>query len=131
MMPLLLMLAAPQAAAAPDHFCSGLSSIALRPGETMTRQEGPDFTVFYVQGAGADFGVYAGNYAQVMNDARTQFMKRGGLTVMRVADHGDFHGYLVTDAHGLQNHFFGSVFKGDDGDAAFFDRVRFGPCTAP
>lgn len=128
----LLMFAVPQdATPAPDHFCTGIARVAVLPGEKITRSEGPDFSVVYVgRPDGTEFGVYIGNYAKVSNDERTEVLKRGGLPLYRMQSGGAFHGYLVTDSHELQNHFFGTVFKGDQGDLAFFDRVRFGPCTS-
>ncbi len=122
---LLVMLAVPQQAApAPDHFCTGLARIELKPGDELAPEDGPDFRVYYVTLAdGTNFGVYDGNFAQVSGGEATLAFERGGLKLNRMKVDGVFRGYLVVDRQGEQNHFFGSVFKGDKSDAAFFDRV--------
>jgi hypothetical protein len=127
LLPILLTLAPVQEA--PASFCATVATIALKPGEKMERSPGPDFDVFYVDGPGGQFGVYDGSYAQVSNGTMEPLLVRGGLTVNRVTIGGEFRGYLVANSRRQQNHFFGSVFKGDASDKAFFDRVTFGDCA--
>jgi hypothetical protein len=109
-----------------NGFCTGISWITLRPGEVVTRDDGPDFTVFQVRGPGdAWWGVYAGNAAQVSGMDAHAFAQRDGVTITSRTDRDGFRGYLARDSRGWQNHFFGSVFHNASGDLAFFDRVDF------
>lgn len=126
LLPLLLSIASPQAA--PDRFCATISTVRLHSGETVQRSRGEDFDVYYVSGPEGEFGVYDGRYAQVSDGVKTKAFVRGSLIVYRVAMDGEFRGYLVANADGEQNHFFGTVFKGDRSDEAFFDRVTFAAC---
>jgi hypothetical protein len=48
------------------------------------------------------------------------------VIVHRATEDGQLRGYLAERGN-WQNHFFGSVFDGSNGDKLFFDRVDFGP----
>jgi hypothetical protein len=124
-----LLVAAEAAPTAPpaQGFCSYLAWITLNPGERLTIERGPDFLVYRVNGPGDTWrGVYSGNFAQVSGNGRL-LTTRYGVTVKADQTNGKFDGYLASDRKGSQNHFFGSVFKGDDSDFDFFRRVDFGP----
>jgi hypothetical protein len=109
-----------------NGFCAGISWITLRPGETVTVDEGPDFYVFRVTGpSNLSWGVYSGNAAQVSDADRRQVARRNGVTISAATEGGRFRGYLAVNSDGWQNHFFGSVFNGSATDIAFFDRVDF------
>lgn len=134
MLGLFLLLAAadgPPASTVRIHdggMCAGLSWIRLNPGETVTADQGPDFTVFRFETKGADaaktaWGVYSGNFAQVRGNGPL-LLKRDGVAVHRAIEDGHFRGYLA-EKKGWQNHFFGGVFSGTDADRAFFARVDF------
>jgi hypothetical protein len=110
---------------APSHdggVCIGFSWAALQPGETAHLEEGPDFRVFRFQGPGEQWwGVYSGNFAQVEGNGEL-LISRDGVVIHRASKDGKFRGYLAQKGS-WQNHFFGSVFHGDSGDKAFFDRI--------
>jgi hypothetical protein len=109
-----------------NGFCAGISWITLRPGETVTMDEGPDFYVFRVAGpADESWGVYSGNASQVSSADRREIVRRNGVTISAATENGEFRGYLAANSQGWQNHFFGSVFDGSTRDIAFFDRVDF------
>lgn len=126
---LLLAALQPSGGAVPlfeNGFCAGISWITLRPGETVTRDDGPDFAVFRVRGPGnAWWGVYSGNAAQVSGDDGRAFAERDGVTIQAMSNGSGFGGYLAHDRRGWQNHFFGSVFHNGRDDLAFFARVDF------
>ena len=111
-----------------NGFCAGISWITLREGETVAREDGPDFAVWRVNGPGdAWWGVYAGNAAQVSGLDAHPFTARDGVTITARSDSNGFQGYLAQNRQGWQNHFFGSVFHNGRDDLAFFQRVDFSP----
>lgn len=126
-----LLLAAfqPSGGQVPLHengFCAGISWITLRAGETVTRDNGPDFTVWRVRGQGdAWWGAYAGNASQVSGLDAQRFVERDGVTITARSDRDGFRGYLAENRQGWQNHFFGAVFHNSREDLAFFDRIDF------
>ena len=113
--------------------CAGLSWVKLLPGEVATIDYGPDFNVYRVHGPGnATWGIYSGSAAQVSGDATHPLIKKDGVTVYRALG-TEVQGYLVeekTKEFTSQIHFFGTVFKDNAGDAAFFARVTFGSAAA-
>jgi hypothetical protein len=112
-----------------EGFCAGISWIDLRPGEVLTKDDGPDFTVYRVTGPdGREWGVYSGMAG--MADPDRKLLRKDSKTIFRGVETGEagkrtFSGYFVS-SKGAQNHFFGNVFHDSTDDRSFFDRVRFG-----
>jgi hypothetical protein len=110
-----------------NGFCAGLAWVTLLPGETVTRDIGPDFYVYRVKGPGdRGWGAYSGFAGQSRPDRRRALVSKDGASVFRgTGNDGAFNGYFVGDDH-EQNHFFANFFKGDATDAPFFDRIELG-----
>ena len=134
----LLVLAFPSLASAQDDeglpldassggFCTGLAWVTVTDGTGLSVDRGPDFRVFrYDRSTTEWWGIYSGQFAQVSDGRMTLLFARDGVRVSRVTVDGRFRGYLAVNRDGFQNHFFGSPFKGDSSDEAFFDAVDFG-----
>jgi hypothetical protein len=110
-----------------NGFCAGLSWVTLAPGESVTRDVGPDFEVYRGRGPGErSWGIYSGFAGQSHPDRDHVLVRREGVAVYRgTSRDGAFNGYIAGD-HRAQNHFFGNVFTDRPADAAFFARVEFG-----
>lgn len=110
-----------------NGFCIGEGWVTLRDGESVTVDQGPDFSVYRVRGpGGAEWGVYSGFAGQSGADRAHVLLTKDGVAVYRGIDRdGRFDGYFIGGAN-AQNHIFGSMLKDASGDAAFFDRVRLG-----
>ena len=107
-------------------FCTGLAWVAVEDGTGLSVDRGPDFRVFrYDRSTTEWWGIYSGQHAQVSRGKKTLLFQRDGIRVDRVEVEGRFRGYLAVNEVGLQNHFFGSPFKDEPGDRAFFDAVDF------
>ena len=110
-----------------NGFCAGLAWVTLLPGETVTRDVGPDFYVYRVSGPGdRTWGAYSGFAGQSSSNRRRPLVSKDGAPVFRgTGGDGAFNGYFVGNDR-EQNHFFANFFKDDAPDARFFDRVEFG-----
>lgn len=108
-------------------FCTGLAWVQTDQPAVMTVDRGPDFRVFRFDKSSSEWwGIYAGNASQVGSGEKKVFFRRDGVQVESVTVDGTFRGYLATDKEGFQNHFFGSPFRNDRSDLAFFAAVDFG-----
>ena len=132
---LALMLAAlMQSAATPEivhdgGVCVGLSWVHLASREQVVVEPGPDFDIYRFHGPDGEddswWAVYSGRYANAKAQGPT-LVERDGVVVRRAVKDAQFTGYLA-EKEGLQNHFFGSIFKDQTSDLALFSRVEFGP----
>ena len=112
--------------------CTGLAWVPVPAGAKITKTEGPDFDVIYVDGTnGGDFGVYIGGHPMASADSVKPLIEADGIMVRPSHYGAKFQGYIVSSGAYLRNHFFGDVFKDGPADLAFFQRGAIGKAADP
>lgn len=130
----MLLAAAPETVDLPltqGGICTGIAWVPVPAGAKVTKSEGPDFDVIYVDGtAGQDFGVYIGGYPMASADPGKPLLEVAGLAIRPSHARTKFQGYIVAKGDYLKNHFFGAAFADNETDQAFFNRAAFGDAAA-
>jgi hypothetical protein len=115
----------------PLHFCGNHVAIDVAADEQVGRQRGPDFTIFFLQSARGDFGIYEGNHPEQGGTSEPATV--AGLPAVRRRTPDGGYSYLVRVPDSQVPTFvdlYGAVWMGDGRDLPLLARVKIGQPVA-
>ena len=118
----------------PIEYCGYAFSIHAKAGESITWEQGPDFTLYALQSEEGGFGIYEGQFPDTFESSREAVEVPGVGPVERLRHPQKGISYLRrVPGEGLEYfvHLYGQLWTGSSADFPHLTRLRLGRPHAP